>query len=156
MNEGAAEPVILRHRDATRQAITYLVFGDLLLIFTVAAALLFDGAAKAFAVVPLLGMLPFMYAGIRLLTLKVRVDQEGVWEPDPFRLTYVTPWSDIKRAERVSTGKRVAMVGVRIVHADGGTHNIEALTMQAGVAAAEPTVESWIQAINDARARYRA
>ncbi len=156
MTEAAADAVILRHRDATRQAITYLVFGDLLLIFTVGAALLFDGTAKLFAAVPLLGMLPFMYAGIRLLTLKVRVDREGVWEPDPFRLTYVTPWSDIKRAERVSTGKRVAMVGVRIVHADGDTHNIEALTMQAGVAAAEPTVEGWIQAINDAKARYRA
>ncbi len=156
MTEAPAEPVFLRHRDATRQAITYLVFGDLLLVFTVVAAVLFDGPGKALAIIPAVGMVPFMYAGIRLLTLKVRIDEQGVWEPDPFRLTYVTPWSDLKRAERVSTGKRVALVGVRIVHANGETHNVEALMMQAGIASAEPIVEGWIKAINDAKVTYRS
>lgn len=150
------QPVVLRHRDATRQAITFVVFADLLLLMAIAGFFLLDGSAKALAAIPLVGMLPFGYLAMRLFTLKVRVDETGVWEPDPFRLTYVTPWSDLKRAERVSSGTRIAFVGVRIVHADGEKHDIEALKMQAGAASSEPTVDGWIQTINDAKAAYRS
>jgi hypothetical protein len=155
-SNAATYPVILRHRDANRQSIIFVVFADLLLLMAIAGFFFLEGSAKAFAAIPLLGMLPFGYAAMRLFTLKVRVDETGVWEPDPFRLTYVTPWSDLTRAERVSSGKRIALVGVRIVHADGEKHEIEALKMQAGAAAAEPTVDGWIQAINDAKARFRS
>lgn len=147
--------MILRHKDASRQAALYGVFAVVALIPIVVLFLTF-AAARWWSLALLPVVLIAGYAGIRLATLKVRVDADGIWEPDPFRLTYVTPWSDVKRVERTVSNGRVRFVGVRIVHADGGKHDVEALKVQAGAAYAEPMVEEWIEAINAARDAYRA
>lgn len=151
--QAVREPVVLRHKDASRQSALYAVFA-LVALAPVVPLFLAGGTARWASIVLLPVVLVAGYAALRLATLKVRLDADGIWEPDPFRLTYVTPWSDVKRAERcVSTG-RVRFVGVRIVHADGGKHEVEALKVQAGAAYAEPIVEEWLEAINDARDAY--
>lgn len=148
-------PLFLRHPNASRQAFIYCSFAGALLGGAIYGFIAISGWYRLMAIVLLLGGLLFGYAGVRIATLKVRIDERGVWEPDPFRLTYLTPWEDVRRAERVSTGARIPFVGVRIVHADRVKHDIEALKMQAGAAGAETTVEAWIDAINEARVRFR-
>lgn len=146
----SGQPVILRHKDASRQSALYGTFAGIALvpiIITFAA----DAPAKwwSLLLVPVVAIAG--YSALRLATLKVRLDERGVWEPDPFRLTYVTPWSDVKRAERCVTTGRIAFVGVRIVHQDGEKHEVEALKVQVGAAYSEGMVEEWVNAINQWR-----
>lgn len=148
-------PVVLRHKDASRQALLYGTFAAI-----AAAAIVGTFAVGAPAKWWSLLMLPIAliagYSAVRLATLQVRLDERGVWEPDPFRLTYVTPWADVRKAERSTSLGRIAFVGVSIVHADGEKHEIEALKVQSGAAYAEPMVEEWIAAIHAAKDRYRS
>jgi hypothetical protein len=147
---GAAGPVVLRHKDANRQAALYGTFAAVALA-PIVLTFAVDAPAKWWSLLLLPVVAIAGYSALRLATLKVKLDAEGVWEPDPFRLTYVTPWADVKRAERCVTSGRIAFVGVRIVHADGEKHEVEALKVQVGAAYAEPMVEEWIEAINAAR-----
>lgn len=144
----------LRHPNATRQSLIYGGFAVALAAGTVFGFVAGIGLARVGAIVLLIGTLLFGYSAIRLATLKVRVDVHGIWEPDPFRLTYLTPWDDFRRAERGSSGGRIPFVGVRIVHADGATHEVEALKIQAALPGAESAVEEWLDAINGGRARF--
>lgn len=146
----AREPVVLRHKDATRQAALYGTFAAIALA-PVALTFAADAPAKWWSLLLLPVVAIAGYSAVRLATLKVRLDDEGVWEPDPFRLTYVTPWADVKRAERCVTSGRIAFVGVRIVHADGEKHEVEALKVQVGAAYSEGMVEEWVNAINAGR-----
>jgi hypothetical protein len=97
------------------------------------------------------------YTSIRLATLQVRLDAQGIWEPDPFRLTYVTPWNDVTRVRRTSQpgAMKTRFIGIEIVHADGDTHELLALKMQGGAAYAEPTVDDWIGQIREYRKAAR-
>ena len=120
----------------------------------VAWAFVADAPAKwwSLALLPIAAIAA--YSAVRLATLQVRLDAAGVWEPDPFKLTYVTPWNDVARAQRTTSGGRIQFVGVSIVHADGESHEIEALKTQARAAYAEPAVEEWIDAIHDGKERW--
>ena len=145
--------VVLRHRDAKRQSAMYGAFA-LFAAAPVAWAFVADAPAKwwSLALLPVVAIAA--YSAVRLATLQVRLDASGIWEPDPFRLTYVTPWSDVARAERVTSGGRIQFVGVSITHVAGHSHEIEALKTQARAAYAEPAVEGWIDQIHRAKARW--
>ena len=147
------QPVVLRHRDAKRQAAMYAACA-LVALAPAALAFFADAPAKWWS----LALLPVAaiagYSAVRLATLQVRLDATGVWEPDPFKLTYVTPWSDVARAQRTTSGGRIQFVGVSIVHADGVSHEIEALKTQARAAYAEPAVDEWIDQIHRGKARW--
>lgn len=146
------EPVILRHKDAVRQAWTYAGFALLVNTVIVAAfAVAMPGRWFTLVLLPVVSFL--IYTSLRLATLKVRLDDDGVWEPDPFRLTYVTPWHDVSKVRKRTTSGvlHTQFVGVEIVHADGDTHEVLALKMQGGAAYAEPTVQRWIEQIRDAK-----
>lgn len=146
------DPVVLRHKDATRQAVLYSVFGAGV-VGLMAVAFVADMNGKWFMLILLPAALFLGYSALRLATLRVRLDERGVWEPNPFALTYVTPWSDVKRVRKRSQdgAMRVRFIGVEIVHVDGDVHEVVALKMQAGAAYAEPTIEQWIWEIVEAK-----
>lgn len=144
--------VVLRHRDATRQSVLYGVFGAGvagLMVFAFAASL----TGKWFMLILLPAAVFLGYSSVRLATLRVRLDEHGVWEPNPFALTYVTPWSDVQRVRKVTHqgAMHLRFIGVEIVHADGDAHELAALKMQAGAVEAEPAIERWIAAILEAK-----
>ncbi|MGC4174592.1 hypothetical protein [Demequina sp.] len=144
-------PVTLRHPRATRQS---LLMGALALITSFLALLglvSYDGALKLFALVLAIPALFFGYMSIRTATLRVRLDADGVWEPNPFRLTYVTPWSDIRQVRKSLSQGRVRFVGVQMVYRDGVERDIVALKMQSGAAGSEDTVDGWVEAIRAAK-----
>ncbi|PKQ25887.1 MAG: hypothetical protein CVT64_07555 [Actinobacteria bacterium HGW-Actinobacteria-4] len=150
------EPVILRHRDAVRQSLTYAAFAIVVNAVIITAFLLpMPGYWFTLVLLPVVVFL--VYSSLRLATLKVRVDREGVWEPNPFRLTYVTPWEDIAHVrKRTSSGAlHTQFVSVEIVHTDGDTHEVLALKMQGGAAYAEPTIEEWLDQIREAKKAAR-
>lgn len=146
------EPVVLRHKDATRQAWLYGVFA-VGVATLMAVAFVADTTGKWFILILLPVALFLGYSALRLATLRVRLDDRGVWEPDPFALTSVTPWNDVKRVRKTAQegAMSVRFIGVEIVHADGEAHELVALKMQAGAAYAEPTIEKWIAAIVEAK-----
>lgn len=150
---GTAGPVVLRHRDAGRQAAMYGTFaGVLVAIIAVVIWLEVPGRWWSLALAPLVVF--GAYSCARLATLKVRLDERGVWEPNPFRLTHVTPWSDVKRVDRAEKPGRIPFLTLRITHADGDTHDVVALNVQAGSAYAEPAVNGWVQDIREAKKRW--
>ncbi|GIG53569.1 hypothetical protein [Demequina activiva] len=145
--------VVLRHKDATRQSVLYGVFA-LLLPAIVAGVIWLEFPGRYWSLIFLPIALFLGYSAARLATLQVRLDAQGIWEPNPFRLTYVTPWSDVKRVDKALKPGRVQFLTVRITHRDGDTHDVVALNMQARAAYAEPTVEGWVQSIRDAKKRW--
>jgi hypothetical protein len=150
------EPVILRHKDAIRQAWTYGAFAVVVNSIVVSVfALSMPGKWFSLTLLPVGAFL--VYSTIRLATLRVRLDSEGLWEPNPFQLTYVTPWDDISRVRKLTTAGALhtQFVSVEIVHVDGDTHEVIALKMQGGAAYAEPTVEKWINQIREAKKAAR-
>lgn len=153
---GASDPdgaVTLRHRDASRQALMYGIFAATLLgVIALVIALELPGRWWSLALLPLAVF--GVYSATRLATLKVRLDPQGLWEPNPFRLTYVTPWSDLKRVDTAEKPGRVPFLTVRVTHADGDTHDVVALNVQAGAAYAEPALDGWVRAIRDAKKRW--
>src|SRR5690606_22422150 len=79
------EPVTLRHKDATRQAWLYGAFAALVVTLVVFAFVLpLPGKWLMLFLLPVGAFLT--YSAVRLATLQVRLDQRGVWEPNPFRL----------------------------------------------------------------------
>ena len=148
-----ADAVVLRHKDANRQALLYGIFAVVLPVI-VAGIIWLELPGRYWSLVFLPIALFLTYSAVRLATLKVRLDAQGVWEPNPFRLTHVTPWSDLKRVDKALTDGRVRFVQVRITHADGEAHDVVALSTQAKAAYAAPTVESWVQAIREAKKRW--
>lgn len=144
------EPVVLRHKDATRQAWLYLAFTVVVsLVIVVAFTMPMPGKWYTLIFVPVILFLA--YSTLRLATLKVRLDSEGIWEPNPFRLTYVTPWSDVARVRKTSElgAMKTRFITIEVVHRDGESHEILALKMQGGAAYAEPQVEGWIDDIRE-------
>jgi hypothetical protein len=153
---GAADgspAVVLRHKDASRQAVLYGIFA-LVLPALVAGIIWLELPGRYWSLVFIPIALFLAYSAVRLATLQVRLDAQGIWEPNPFRLTYVTPWSDVKRVDKALGPGRVKFLTLRITHRDGDTHDVVALNMQAKAAYAEPTVEGWVQAIREAKKRW--
>jgi len=120
---------------------------------TLTLALLFlsPGWVKIFALVLALPAAFFGYMCLRTATLRVRLDYGGVWEPDPFRLTFVTPWHEIRQIRPSLSSGRVRFVGVELVYMDGAARDIVALKMQAGAAGSEDAVAAWVEAIRAAK-----
>lgn len=148
-------PVVLRHPRATPQA---LLMGGVALILTTLTllALALPGWFKLLALVQGVLALIFTYLAVRTATLKVRLDHRGLWEPNPFRLTYVTPWTEISQIRKGVTKGRVTFVGVQIVYKDGEERDILALKMQAKAAGTEDTVDGWVDAIRAAKVQALA
>ena len=147
------EAIVLRHKDATRQAVLYGVFA-LVLPAVVAGIVWLELPGRYWSLVFVPIALFLAYSAVRLATLQVRLDERGVWEPNPFRLTYVTPWSDVKRVDKALKPGRVQFLTVRLTHGDGETHDVVALNMQARAAYAEPTVGGWVRSIREAKKRW--
>lgn len=146
------EPVTLRHKDAPRQSRLYGAFA-LLVTALIVVAFVLSLPGKWWTLVLLPAVAFLTYSSVRLATLAVRLDSRGLWEPNPFRLTYVTPWSDVARVRKTSKdgAMKTRFLGVQITHSDGAKHEVAALTMQARAAYAEPTVDEWIDAIREAK-----
>ena len=118
---------------------------------TLALLVLSPGWVKLFAVVIGVPAVFFAYMCVRTATLRVRLDYGGVWEPDPFRLTFVTPWNEIRQIRPSLSSGRVRFVGVELVYADGVARDVVALKMQAGAAGSEDAVAAWVEAIRAAK-----
>ena len=144
------EPVVLRHKDATRQAWMYGTFA-VMSVALVAGTFLADMPGKWFSLLFLPVCAFLTYSTLRLATLKVRLDSTGIWEPNPFRLTYVTPWNDVARVRKTSElgAMKTRFIVIEISHRDGGSHELLALKIQGGAAYAEPQVDNWIELIRD-------
>lgn len=144
-------PVYLRHPNATRQS---LVMGALALItgfLAVMGIATNQGGFKLFSLVLAIPAAFFAYMCARTATLRVRLDDEGLWEPNPFRLTYVTPWSDIRQVRSSLSTGRVRFLAVQVVYFDDEERDILALKMQAGAAGSEDTVAGWVEAVRAAK-----
>jgi len=144
-------PVYLRHPNATRQS---LVMGVLALISGFLAVVGWfnnTGSLRWMALALAIPALVFAYFFVRTATLRVRLDDEGVWEPNPFRLTFVTPWADIRQIRKSLSHGRVRFVGVQVVYNDGVERDITALMMQAGAAGSEDAVAAWVEAVREAK-----
>jgi len=76
-----------------------------------------------------------------------------MWEPNPFRLTHVTPWSELSQIRKSLAKGRVRFVGVQVVYKDGEERDVLALKMQANAAGSEDTVDNWVEAIREAKAQ---
>ena len=145
--------MVLRHRDATRQSRMYAIFG--VIVLAVIGGVFWLETPGRFWSLLLLPVAAFAgYSATRMATLQVRLDPAGMWEPNPFRLTYVTPWSDLKRVDVAEKPGRVPFLTVRVTHADGDTHDVVALNVQAGGAYAQPAVDGWVQSIREAKKRW--
>jgi len=144
-------PLVLRHPNATRQSILMgilaFITGGLALIGLAGYA----GWAKLFALVLAVPAVFFGYLCLRTATLRVRLDDAGVWEPDPFRLSYVTPWNEVSQFRKSLSTGRVRFVGVQVVYKDGEQRDILALKMQANAGGSEDTVADWIEALRAAK-----
>ena len=113
----------------------------------------------------LLVLVPFglllAYAALRLLSLKVVLDERGVNEIQPlFRPTIVTAWDDIVRVRRTESDGAVGLrfLGVSIEHrSDGGfKHQVLALNIPARDPLADATVAGWVKQIRDAQKRFQS
>jgi len=144
-------PLVLRHPNATRQSILMgilsFITGSLALIGLAG----YSGWAKLFALVLAVPAVFFGYLCLRTATLRVRLDDAGVWEPDPFRLSYVTPWNEVSQFRKSLSAGRVRFVGVQVVYKDGEERDILALKMQANAAGSEDAVAAWVEALRAAK-----
>lgn len=144
-------PVVLRHPRATRQSIAMGLIALLTGVLTLAMLAFSPGWIKAFALVLAVPTAFFGYMSVRTATLRVRLDDAGVWEPDPFRLTFVTPWREIRQIRASLSTGRLRFVGVELVYMDGEARDIVALKMQAGAAGSEDAVSAWVEAVRAAK-----
>ena len=145
-------PVTLRHPRATRQSVLMGVLAFITGYLGLAGFVNWNGAVKLLSLVLLIPGLFFAYMCVRTATLRVRLDDEGIWEPNPFRLTYVTPWREVSQVRKRLSKGRVDFVGVEIVYKDGEERGIVALKMQAHAAGSEDAVAGWVEAIRAAKA----
>lgn len=146
-------PVVLRHPRATRQSALMGVLAAITGLLALTGFGANDGWFKALALVLAIPALFFAYMCVRVATLRVRLDDAGMWEPNPFRLTHVTPWSDLSQIRKSLAKGRVRFVGVQIVYKDGEERDVLALKMQANAAGSEDTVDGWVDAIREAKAQ---
>ncbi|MBN2177718.1 MAG: hypothetical protein JW722_08730 [Demequinaceae bacterium] len=150
-------PIVLRHRDALNQAMLFGAFA-LLLLAVPAIAFAVDAPPKWW----LLALLPFGlltgYATLRLITLRVVLDEDGVNEPAPFRPTVVTPWDDVVRVRRTEDKGAIGLsfLGVMIEHKGGWKHQVAALNMNTRDPQADKTIEEWLTTIREAKRRFTA
>ncbi len=149
-------PVVLRHPNATRQSVLMGVIAVSTALMTVLLLVAGQGWLKAIALIMGIPAVFFTYMCMRTATLRVQLDDEGVWEPDPFRLTFVTPWDQIRQIRPSLSSGRVRFVGVQLVYMDGEERDIVALKMQAGAAGSEDAVATWVEAIRNAKRAARA
>ena len=127
------------------------VLALMLVPMTLVLLVLSPGWVKLFGLVLAVPAAFFAYMCVRTATLRVRLDADGLWEPDPFRLTYVTPWAEIRQIRPTLSNGRVRFVGVGIVYTDGEERDILALKMQAGAAGSEDAVAAWVEAVRAAK-----
>jgi len=146
-------PTHLRHPRATQQSILMGVLAFISSFLTLLGLVVYPGWVKLFGL--LLGVLAvfFIYMCVRTATLRVRVDDDGVWEPNPFRLTHVTRWTEISQIRKNLVPGRVSFVGVQIVYKDGEERDILALKMQAKAAGSEDAVAEWVETLRAAKAQ---
>jgi hypothetical protein len=144
-------PAYLRHPKATQQSLLMAALAIITGALTVLGLATYSGWLKALALVLAIPALFFAYMAIRTATLRVRLDDRGMWEPNPFRLTYVTPWSDISQIRKQLSKGRVRFVGVQLVYKGGAEREVVALKMQAGAAGSEDAVDAWVETIRAAK-----
>ena len=144
-------PIYLRHPRATTQALTMGALFVVTAALTVLGILTYAGWLKLLALILIVPAAFFGYMCARVSTLRVRLDSEGVWEPNPFRLTFVTPWTDISQIRKALSDGRVRFLGVEIVYKDGERRDIVALKLQAGAAGSEDAVTEWVETIRAAK-----
>lgn len=148
-------PIILRHKDATSQAKMYAGFAAVLWLIPVAMIAAGAPSPLWYLLIHIPALL-VTYWAVRLATLRVRLDERGIWEPNPFALTMHTPWSDVLR---IRQGREDGAMGLRfltvdVVHLDGTYHQVVALNLQAGASYAQPTIKEWVQTFRDAKAAW--
>lgn len=152
MDEG---PIVLRHRDAISQAKIFGSFSVILSAIPV-LAFAFDSPLKWW----LLALAPLAllagYSTLRLLTLRVVLDENGLNEPAPFRPTVVTPWDDLLRVRRSEQKGTAGMsfLGVMVEHQGGWKHRVIALTINTRDPSADKTIDEWLKAIREAKQRH--
>jgi len=112
----------------------------------------YPGLVKLAAIVLAVPAVFFSYMCLRTATLRVGMDEQGIWEPNPFRLKYLTPWGEVSQIRKGLTPGRVKFVGVQIVYKDGEERDILALKMQAKAGGSEDVVAAWVEDLRAAKA----
>lgn len=108
----------------------------------------------------LLLLVPFgllvAYSAVRLLTLRVVLDETGLLEPAPFRPTVRTPWEDLVRVRRTEDPRALGLtfLGVGIEHKGGWKHQVLALNINNRDPLAEATIDDWMEQIREAKRRF--
>lgn len=148
-------PVLIRQRGAKSQAIMFGSFAGVLWALTIYLVAT-GGSARWWFIALSIPALVVTYATVRLLTLRVRLDHHGIWEPNPFRLTFHTPWEDVLRIRQGSQqGKMgVRFIQVEVVHQDKEYHEVVALTLQAAAADAPQRMTRWVEQFREAQQRW--
>lgn len=144
-------PIYLRHPRATRQSIAMGALALITGFITLVGLFGYSGWGKLFALVVAVPAVFFTYMCARTATLRVRLDAEGIWEPNPFRLTYVTPWREVSQIRKSLSKGRLTFVGVQIVYKDGEERDVLALKMQANAAGSEDAVDGWVETLRAAK-----
>lgn len=153
---GPAYPRVLQHRDAVRQAAMFAAFAVILTVLPVASFV--SGFAGRWWMAALLVPAALTgYSAVRLATLKVVLDAQGLQERQPWgRPTVVTPWDDVVRVRRTEDdgALRLRFLGVAIEHTGGWRHQVLALNISTRDPLADQTVTEWITAIRDAKRHF--
>ncbi|MCJ7827114.1 MAG: hypothetical protein MUP36_02600 [Demequinaceae bacterium] len=153
----AETPIVLRHRDALNQAMLFGAF-VLLLLAIPTIAFIIDASPKWWLLVLLPLALLAGYAALRLVTLRVVLDENGVGEPAPVWPMVLTPWDDVVRVRRSEEKGAIGLsfLGVMIEHKGGWKHQVAALNMNTRDPLADKTIDEWLAAIREAKRRYTA
>lgn len=149
-------PSYLRHPKATRQSLLMGMLAAITGFLALGGAVFNTGWFRLLALVLAVPAVLFAYLCVRTATLRVRVDAVGLWEPNPFRLTHLTPWRDVSQIRKHLIKNRVHFLAAQIVYRDGEERDILALTMQANAAGSEETVDGWVESLRAAKAAARA
>ena len=149
--------VVLRHKDANRQALMFGSFAVLILAIPTFNFVTASPARWALLVLVPLGLL-VAYFALRLATLRVVLNESGVLEPAPLRPTVLTPWHDVVRVYRMDppAGARFGFLGVAIEHRDKLHHQVIALNINTRDPLADKMINDWIREIREAKKRYTA
>ena len=149
------DPVVLRHSDTVGQARLYGAFSVVLFAIPL-LAFIFDAPPKWWLLPLVLLSIVSGYFAMRLLTMRVVLDENGLNEPAPFRPTVVTPWDDLVRVRRTEDNRamKLSFLGIAVEHKGGWKHQIIALNISTRDPSAETIVDGWLQAIREAKRRH--
>lgn len=146
------EPVVLKPPGVVRQAAIYITGAvAVMVVIAIAPLVPLPGAAWYLLLTPV--AIGLLLVASRLLTLKVRLDERGIWEVRALRANRLTPWSQVRAIRRYSERGvgGLVFIGVEMMVANRATRRIHALQVQSTIPDAEQLVAGWLDTIRRAK-----